>query len=127
MNKIKLGGFQAKRKEGFTLIELVMVIVVLGILAAAALPKFVDLSNEARTAKTSELAGIRSAASVANFAAFKAGTPDFAPATATTSSRLKTRLEEMVGKGGPFPRLIRFLLRTRRLLTATLAWLKRRC
>ena len=34
--------------EGFTLIELVMVIVVLGLLAAVAIPRFVDLSNDAR-------------------------------------------------------------------------------
>ncbi|MBU1006760.1 MAG: prepilin-type N-terminal cleavage/methylation domain-containing protein, partial [Candidatus Omnitrophica bacterium] len=37
-----------KRSKGFTLIELVMVIVILGILSAIAIPKFVDLASEAK-------------------------------------------------------------------------------
>lgn len=39
-----------KRQAGFTLIELVIVIVILGILAAAAVPKFVNLERDARIA-----------------------------------------------------------------------------
>lgn len=37
-----------KRTQGFTLIELVVVIIVLGILAVIAAPKFIGLSKEAR-------------------------------------------------------------------------------
>ena len=55
-----------RRTEGFTLIELVIVIVILGLLAAAALPRFSDLSTDARVAALTGLTGsVRSAASIA--------------------------------------------------------------
>jgi MSHA pilin protein MshA len=88
------------RQQGFTLVELVTVLVILGILAAVAVPKYVSYTSEARTAALNGLAGgLRAAVSLSQAKYMVVGN------TASTSITLAdgTSVTTTAGANGGIP------------------------
>jgi len=74
-----------RNQKGFTIIELVVVIVILGILAAVAFPKFQDLSGDAKTAVLNGAKAAITSAAVISYAKNQGTTSSLAAIQSQTS------------------------------------------
>ena len=82
ITSMEMSSQEISRQAGVTLIELIVVLVVLGVLAAVAVPRFVDLRREALISTMRGLkGGLQSAATMVHAKAAIAGVADQASAT----------------------------------------------
>src|SRR5215467_10457133 len=70
-------------QKGFTLIELIITIVIIGVLAAVAIPKFQDLTNDAEKGVAAGVAAALASATSVNYSRSKVPNPTACTAVAT--------------------------------------------
>lgn len=77
-----------KQQKGFTLVELIIVIVILGLLSAVALPRFIDLSGDAESAAAEGAAGALASAASINYSAGLVGNTNAVVTTGQTCTEM---------------------------------------